>query len=53
MTRVRYSRTATRVPATLGVAEKLMRLVNLTPEEIENMTEAQAVDRLNQFCTEQ
>lgn len=40
-------------PIPLGVVEKLMRLVRLTPEEIENMTKAQAVDRLDKFWAEQ
>ncbi|WP_305780033.1 cytotoxic translational repressor of toxin-antitoxin stability system [Nocardia nova] len=39
-------------PIPLGVVEKLIRLVGLTPEEIENMTKAEAVDRLNRFWAE-
>ncbi|MFE1592098.1 hypothetical protein [Nocardia sp. NPDC058705] len=35
------------------VVEKLVRLVGLTPEEIEPMTKAQAIGRLNQFRAEQ
>jgi hypothetical protein len=40
-------------PIPLGVVEKLTRLVHLEPEEIEKMTKAEAVARLNQFWAEQ
>ncbi|MBH0775417.1 cytotoxic translational repressor of toxin-antitoxin stability system [Nocardia sp. NEAU-351] len=40
-------------PIPLGVVEKLIRLVRLSPEEIEHMTKAQAVARLDQFWAEQ
>ncbi len=40
-------------PIPLGVVEKLMRLAHLTPQEVESMTKAQAVARLNQFWAEQ
>lgn len=40
-------------PIPLGIVEKLMRLVGLTPEEIEHLTKAQAIARLNQFWGEQ
>ncbi|NNH69986.1 cytotoxic translational repressor of toxin-antitoxin stability system [Nocardia uniformis] len=40
-------------PIPLGVVEKLIRLVHLTPEEIETMTKDQAAARLNQFRAEQ
>lgn len=40
-------------PIPLGVVEKLMRLVGLTAEEIEHMTKARAIARLNQFWAEQ
>ncbi|WP_282779035.1 MULTISPECIES: cytotoxic translational repressor of toxin-antitoxin stability system [unclassified Nocardia] len=42
-----------REPIPLGVVEKLIRLVHLSPEEIETMTKDQAVSRLNQFWAEQ
>ncbi|WP_316576062.1 hypothetical protein [Nocardia canadensis] len=40
-------------PIPLGVVEKLVRLVELGPAEIEKMTKDQAVARLNQFWSEQ
>lgn len=40
-------------PIPLGVVEKLMRLMHLTPEEIEAMTKDDAVARLNRFWAEQ
>ncbi|MFF0488077.1 cytotoxic translational repressor of toxin-antitoxin stability system [Nocardia sp. NPDC004068] len=40
-------------PIPLGVVEKLIRLVGLTPDEIERMTKAQAVARLDEFWAEQ
>lgn len=40
-------------PIPLGVIEKLIRLVRLTPEEIEAMTREQAVERLNRYWAEQ
>ncbi|UFS96178.1 hypothetical protein [Nocardia huaxiensis] len=57
--RVRPARTSEAItipdkePIPLGVVEKLMRLVHLTSEEIEEMTKDQAVARLNQFWAEQ
>lgn len=39
-------------PIPLGVVEKLLRLVHLTPDEIEAMTPEQAIARLNQFWSE-
>ncbi|WP_458690361.1 cytotoxic translational repressor of toxin-antitoxin stability system [Nocardia tengchongensis] len=42
-----------REPIPLGVVEKLIRLVNLAPEEIAQLTKDQAVARLNQFWAEQ
>ncbi|MFC8044541.1 cytotoxic translational repressor of toxin-antitoxin stability system [Nocardia sp. NPDC057353] len=40
-------------PIPLGVAEKLMRLVGLDPDEIEKLTKEQAVARLDAFWAEQ
>ncbi|MBF6357929.1 hypothetical protein IU449_25870 [Nocardia higoensis] len=40
-------------PIPLGVIEKLIRLVHLTPEEIETMTREQAVERLHRYWAEQ
>lgn len=57
--RVRPARTSGAVtipdkePIPLGIVEKLIRLVRLSPEEIEQMTKEQAVNRLNQFWSEQ
>ncbi|MFF0636175.1 cytotoxic translational repressor of toxin-antitoxin stability system [Nocardia sp. NPDC004151] len=57
--RVRPARTPESVmipdkePIPLGIVEKLIRLVHLTPGEIEEMTKDQAVARLNQFWAEQ
>jgi len=57
--RLRPARTAETVPIPnkepipLGVAEKLIRLLHLTPQEIESMTKAQAIALLNQFWAEQ
>ncbi|MQY26659.1 cytotoxic translational repressor of toxin-antitoxin stability system [Nocardia aurantia] len=39
-------------PIPFGVVEKLIRLVGLTADEIESMTKAQAVNRLDQYWAE-
>jgi len=40
-------------PIPFGVAEKLMRLVGLSPEQIGGMSRAEAVARLNQYWSDE